>query len=49
MPNKMVALLVRFLEQGNGNISKRARKKEFVDLTDEEIEMIQDQYKVIFE
>jgi len=30
MPDKTVALLIRFLEQNNGTLSKRAREKEFV-------------------
>ena len=34
MPDKTVALLIRFLEQNNGSLSKRARIKEFSVLTD---------------
>jgi hypothetical protein len=49
MPDKLVALLVRFLEQNNGTISDRARKKEFKDLTDSEIKVIEKQYKTFFE
>jgi hypothetical protein len=49
MPDRMVALLVRFLEQNNGSISKRARDKEFKDLTDREIQEIEKQYKTCFE
>jgi hypothetical protein len=49
MPDKLVALLVRFLEQNNGTISDRARKKEFKDLTDSEIKVIERQYKTFFE
>src|SRR5665648_1001912 len=37
MPDKTVALLIRFLEQNNSKISRRARDKEFSALTDEEI------------
>lgn len=37
MPDKTVALLIRFLEQNGGKLSKRAREKEFVDLTDAEV------------
>lgn len=33
MPDDLVALLVRFLEQGNGSLSKRAKEKEFNALT----------------
>ena len=48
MPDDMVALLVRFLEQGNGTLSKRAKEKEFEALTAEEINTIEEQYKLIF-
>lgn len=48
MPDKVVALLVHFLEQNEGEISKRARKKEFPKLTDNEITEIQIVYKEIF-
>jgi Fic family protein len=49
MPDKTVALLIRFLEQNNGILSKRARDKEFNDLTNDEIRKIELQYKVYFE
>lgn len=49
MPDKMVAQLVRFLEQNNGRLSKRARTKEFAALTDSEVEIIQEQYQDFFE
>jgi len=48
MPDKMIALLVRFLEQNNGKISKRAIEKEFSELTDNEIVQIENEYKKIF-
>ena len=49
MPDKMVAMLIRFLEQNNGTLSKRAQEKEFKDLTSEEIKKIEKKYKIIFE
>ncbi len=49
MPDKMVAMLIRFLEQNNGSFSKRAQDKEFRDLRSEEIKQIEKQYKKIFE
>jgi len=49
MPDAMVSLLVRFLEQGRGVLSKRALKKEFTELKETEIIDIQDQFKEIFE
>jgi Fic family protein len=48
MPDKMVALLVRFLDQGNGSLSARAREKEFNMLVDNEIKVIEDLYSTIF-
>lgn len=49
MPDKTVALLVRFLEQGSGILSKRARSNEFVMLTDDEVTAIEKKYGEIFE
>ncbi len=48
MPDKMVALLARFLEQNEGKISKRARSKEFSQLTDDEVAQIEKFYSAIF-
>ncbi len=49
MPDKTVALLVRFLEQGNGKLSARARKSEFRKLTDKETLNIEQAFRDIFE
>lgn len=49
MPDKMVALLVLFLEQNKGLLSKRAKQKEFKVLTDKEAKEIEKNYKVYFE
>lgn len=48
MPDDMVALLVRFLEQNNGKLSKRAKTKEFEALSDSEIVDIEERYHHIF-
>ena len=48
MPDKLVALLIRFLEQNQGSLSKRAQKNEFSELTTDEISVIETQYKEIF-
>ncbi len=48
MPDSMVALLMRFLEQNNGELSKRAREKEFAMLTDEEAKDIEKRYNNLF-
>ncbi|WP_298956180.1 Fic family protein [uncultured Nonlabens sp.] len=48
MPDKMVAVLVRFLEQNNGILSKRTLKKEFSGLNEDEVKSIQDTFQSIF-
>lgn len=49
MPDKMVALLIRFLEQNKGRLSQRAREREFAALKDEEIQVIESIYARCFE
>jgi len=49
MPDNLVALLIRFLEQHKGRLSKRAGTKEFEALTDSEIEEIENKYRSIFQ
>ena len=41
MPDKLIALLVRFLEQNDGRISKRAQENEFSMLDPQEIKVIE--------
>ncbi len=48
MPDKTVALLIRFLEQNNGRLSRRAREKEFSALTPDEVTEIEQKYKEVF-
>lgn len=48
MPDKSVALIVRFLEQNEGRLSKRSRNKEFGALTNKEVVKIEDNYNTIF-
>jgi len=48
MPDKMVNLLIRFLNQNNGQLSKRAHAKEFAALTDKEVQTIENKYDEIF-
>ena len=48
MPDKLVALLVRFLEQNGGSLSKRAKENEFDKLNEEEISKIETEYQKIF-
>ncbi len=48
MPDKMVDLLIRFLNQNNGKLSKRARDREFNQLTEDEVQTIERKYDDIF-
>ena len=48
MPDKTIALLVRFLEQNNGKFSDRAKSKEFHELKISELREIQKKYADIF-
>ena len=49
MPDKLVAMLVRFLEQNNGTLSNRALSKEFSALKENEVQEIETLYRDIFE
>ena len=44
MPHRTVDLLFRFLSQNNGKFSKRALSKEFAELTEGEVEQIEQLY-----
>ena len=48
MPDKTVALLIKFLGQNNGQVSKRAREKEFSQLNELEIREIEHNYSQYF-
>ena len=48
MPDKLVDLLIRFLAQNGGKLSKRAREKEFEKLTASEIRAIEQKHEEIF-
>lgn len=47
MPDNIVALLIRFLDQNNGILSTRAREKKFIPLSAEEVKAIENKYKEI--
>lgn len=49
MPDRLVALLVKFLSQNNGAFSKRAKEKEFSKLSEEEMKSIEKLYNDIFD
>ncbi|MCP3933245.1 MAG: cell filamentation protein Fic, partial [Bacteroidetes bacterium] len=48
MPDNLVDLLIRFLSQNNGKLSKRAKEKEFEKLTSSEIRAIEQKFEEIF-
>lgn len=48
MPDKLISLLLNFLEQNNGILSKRARENEFKLLSDGEVITIQNEFVRIF-
>ncbi len=48
MPDSTVALLIRFLDQNNGKLSNRARTREFSALDEDEVELIEKQYRSVF-
>lgn len=48
MPNKLVDLLIHFLNQNNGKLSKRALDKEFNELNEAEVKKIENKYDDIF-
>ena len=48
MPDKLVDLLIRFLTQNNGKLSKRALEREFNQLTREEVKVLESKYMEIF-
>lgn len=48
MPDRIIFLLFRFLQQNEGKISKRAKEKEFSTLTDDEVEKIEADFKTCF-
>lgn len=48
MPDRLKNLLIKFLEQNEGNLSNRARDKEFKMLSDEECEYLSKKYHEIY-
>ena len=48
MPDRLVDLLIRFLNQEQGTLSKRARQKEFSSLKPDEILTLEKKYAEIF-
>lgn len=49
MPDKLIATLVRFLQQNNGVLSKRGKEKEFKMLTEKEVNKIEKIFSEIFD
>ncbi len=48
MPQKSMSLLLNFLRQGNGTLSKRAKNKEFSVLSEGELREIERKYQEVF-
>lgn len=48
MPDKDMENLIGFLRQNHGQLSKRARTKEFEALTKDEVDMLEEKYQKIF-
>ena len=48
MPERLIDLLFRFLNQNGGRLSQRAREREFKDMTDEEAKRIEAIYDEAF-
>lgn len=48
MPDRLINLLIRFLAQNGGKLSKRAQEKEFKKLTQREVQAIEHKYAEIF-
>ena len=48
MPDRLVDLLIRFLSQNEGKLSKRKQTKEFEELTEKEIQAIETKYAEVF-
>lgn len=48
MPDKTIATLVRFLEQNEGKLSKRAKENEFSMLSEGDVEQIESEFKAVF-
>jgi Fic family protein len=49
LPDTRVDLLIKLLNQNKGKLSKRKRQKDFDELSEEEISMIEEYYAEIFE
>ncbi len=48
MPDDAAELLALFLRQNDGMLSKRSHNKEFRNLSDEEIQVLENRFKEIF-
>jgi hypothetical protein len=48
MPDTTVSLIIQFLYQNNGKLSKRAKEKEFAQLTENEVIKIEEHYQDYF-
>lgn len=49
LPDTKVDLLIKLLNQNNGKLSKNKRQQGFDDITDEEVSLIEENFRFIFE
>ncbi len=49
MPDRTADLLIRFLHQNDGKLSKRALDKEFAALTDDEVQVFENKFAEVFQ
>ena len=49
MPDRLAQNLILFIRQNNGKLSKRKREKEFSDLTDEEVQALENIVLLVFD
>jgi Fic family protein len=49
MPDNKVDLLIKLLSQNNGSLSRKKRNKEFEELSDEELKMIEKHFQTVFD
>ncbi len=48
MPDRLAQNLIMFMRQNHGKLGRRRREKEFVDLTDDEVAMVEQIYRDVF-
>ena len=49
MPDRLAQNLILFIRENDGKLSKRKREKEFSDLTDEEVQVLESIVQQVFD